>query len=48
MVLPGHMLEVFGERDVILRRAEDLVECEGIVQGNEIVLRGDEAAVVRT
>jgi phosphate starvation-inducible PhoH-like protein len=41
------MLEVFGERDVVLRRVEDLVQCELIVRGNEIVLRGGEAAVER-
>jgi phosphate starvation-inducible PhoH-like protein len=35
------MLEVFGDRDAILRRVEDLVGCEVIVRGNEIVLRGD-------
>ena len=39
------MLEVFGERDAVLRRVEDLVECEVIVRGNEIVLRGSEKAV---
>ncbi len=32
---------------MVLRRVEDLVECEVIVRGNEIVLRGDEAAVDR-
>ena len=31
------MLEVFGERDSVLRRVEELVECEVIVRGNEIV-----------
>jgi len=41
------MLEVFGNRDVVLRRVEDLVECEVIVRGNEILLHGDEAAVER-
>jgi phosphate starvation-inducible PhoH-like protein len=41
------MLEVFGERDAVLRRVEELVECEVIVRGNEILLRGDEAAVER-
>jgi phosphate starvation-inducible PhoH-like protein len=41
------MLDVFGERDVVLRRVEELVECEVIVRGNEIVLRGTEAAVER-
>ena len=47
VVPPGHMLEVFGERDAVLRRVEGLVECEVIVRGNEIVLRGDEPAVER-
>ncbi|HET7480855.1 MAG TPA: PhoH family protein [Rubrobacteraceae bacterium] len=41
------MLEVFGDRDTVLRRVEELVECEVIVRGNEIVLRGTEAAVER-
>ncbi|MEW6636733.1 MAG: PhoH family protein [Actinomycetota bacterium] len=41
------MLEVFGERDSVLRRVEDLVECEVIVRGNEILLRGSEEAVER-
>jgi phosphate starvation-inducible PhoH-like protein len=41
------MLEVFGERDSVLRRVEELVECEVIVRGNEIVLRGTEGAVDR-
>jgi phosphate starvation-inducible protein PhoH and related proteins len=41
------MLEVFGERDSVLRRVEELVECEVIVRGNEIMLRGTEAAVDR-
>jgi phosphate starvation-inducible PhoH-like protein len=45
VVPPGHMLEVFGDRDAVLRRVEELVECEVIVRGNEITLRGDEAAV---
>jgi phosphate starvation-inducible protein PhoH and related proteins len=39
------MLEVFGDRDAVLRRVEELVECEVVVRGNEIVLRGGEAAV---
>jgi phosphate starvation-inducible protein PhoH and related proteins len=47
VVPPGRMLEVFGDRDAVLRRVEDLVECEVIVRGNEIVLRGDEGAVQR-
>jgi phosphate starvation-inducible PhoH-like protein len=41
------MLEVFGDRDAVLRRVEELVECEVLVRGNEIVLRGAEAAVER-
>src|SRR3712207_7829043 len=41
------MLEVFGDRDSVLRRVEDLVECEAVVRGNEIVLRGTEDAVDR-
>jgi len=41
------MLEVFGERDSVLRRVEELVECEVIVRGNEIFLRGGEEAVDR-
>ncbi len=41
------MLEVFGDRDSVLRRVEELVECEVIVRGNEIVLRGTESAVDR-
>jgi hypothetical protein len=47
VIPPGRMLEVFGERDTVLRRVEELVECEVIVRGNEIVLRGTEAAVDR-
>ncbi|MBA2442039.1 MAG: PhoH family protein [Rubrobacter sp.] len=39
------MLEVFGDRDSVLRRVEDLVECEVFVRGNEISLRGEEGAV---
>lgn len=41
------MLEVFGDRDAVLRRVEELVDCEVIVRGNEILLHGDEAAVER-
>ncbi len=41
------MLEIFGDRDSVLRRVEELVECEVIVRGNEIVLRGAEGAVDR-
>jgi len=48
LVIPsGRTLEVFGERDTVLRRVEELVECEVVVRGNEIVLRGAEAAVER-
>ncbi len=39
------MLDVFGDRDVVLRRVEDLVQCEVVVRGNEIVLRGGEREV---
>jgi phosphate starvation-inducible PhoH-like protein len=41
------MLEVFGERDAVLRKVEDLVRCEVVVRGNEIVLRGGEEEVER-
>jgi phosphate starvation-inducible protein PhoH and related proteins len=47
VIPPGRMLDVFGDRDSILRRVEELVECEVIVRGNEIVLRGTEEAVDR-
>ena len=47
MVPPGRMLEVFGERDAVLRRVEDLVGCEVVVRGNEIVLRGAGTEVER-
>ena len=47
MVPPGKQYEVFGDRDSVLRRVEELVECEVIVRGNEIVLRGAEDAVER-
>ena len=47
VVPPGLMLEVFGDRDAVLRRLEDLVGCEVIVRGNEIVLRGDGPQVER-
>src|SRR3712207_1101154 len=47
VIPPGRMLEIFGDRDSILRRVEELVECEVIVRGNEIVLRGAEGAVDR-
>ncbi len=41
------MLEVFGDRDSVLRRVEELVGCEVVVRGNEILLRGREADVER-
>ncbi len=41
------MLDVFGERDSNLRRVEELVQCEVVVRGNEILLRGGGAAVER-
>jgi phosphate starvation-inducible PhoH-like protein len=47
VVPPGRMLEVFGERDSVLRRIEDLVKCEVVVRGNEVTLRGGEAEVER-
>ncbi len=47
VIPPGRMFEVFGERDAVLRRVEELVECEVIVRGNEILLRGTETAVDR-
>ncbi|HKH77963.1 MAG TPA: PhoH family protein, partial [Rubrobacteraceae bacterium] len=47
VVPPGRQYEVFGDRDSVLRRVEELVKCEVIVRGNEIVLRGDEATVER-
>ena len=39
------MLDVFGERDSVLRRVEELVECEVVVRGNEIELKGSEPEV---
>lgn len=39
------MLDVFGERDAVLRRVEELIACEIVVRGNEIVLSGGEQAV---
>jgi len=47
VIPPGRTLEVFGDRDSVLRRVEELVECEVAVRGNEIVLRGTEGAVER-
>jgi phosphate starvation-inducible PhoH-like protein len=47
VIPPGRMLDVFGERDSVLRRVEELVRCEVIVRGNEILLRGPEAVVER-
>jgi phosphate starvation-inducible PhoH-like protein len=45
VIPPKRMLDVFGERDSVLRRVEELVECEVVVRGNEIVLLGDQRAV---
>ncbi|MGF1471848.1 MAG: PhoH family protein [Rubrobacteraceae bacterium] len=39
------MLDVYGERDSVLRRVEELVECEVVVRNNEIALRGPAGAV---
>ncbi len=47
VIPPGMMLDVFGERDTVLRRIEEIVECEVIVRGNEIFLNGGEEAVNR-
>lgn len=47
VIPPGRMLDVFGDRDSILRRVEELVQCEVVVRGNEILLRGPDAAVER-
>ncbi|MGI9050655.1 MAG: PhoH family protein [Rubrobacteraceae bacterium] len=44
-VAPGRMLDVLGERDSVLRRVEELVGCEVVVRGNEILLRGDSRLV---
>lgn len=47
IIPPAKMFEVFGERDSVLRRVEDLVECEVVVRGNEVTLSGDEDSVAR-
>ncbi|MGI8649201.1 MAG: PhoH family protein [Rubrobacter sp.] len=47
VIPPTRVFEVFGERDSVLRRVEELVGCEVIVRGNEIMLKGDEESVVR-
>jgi phosphate starvation-inducible PhoH-like protein len=47
VVPPGRMLEVFGDRDSILRRLDELVGCEVVVRGNEVLLRGGEEEVER-
>src|SRR5919206_1204656 len=47
VIPPQRTLEVFGDRDSVLRRVEEFVECEVVVRGNEIVLRGTEAAAER-
>ena len=38
-------MDVLGERDSVLRRVEELVGCEVVVRGNEILLRGDSRSV---
>lgn len=46
IVIPhARLLEVFGERDIVLRRIEDLVDCEVVSRGNEVILRGAENEV---
>jgi len=47
VIPPGRTLEVFGERDSILRKVEDLVGCDVIVRGNEITLQGEPREVER-
>ncbi|MDN5697775.1 MAG: PhoH family protein [Rubrobacter sp.] len=49
VIPPGRMMEpqVFGERDSILRKVEELVGCEVFVRGNEITLRGESSEVER-
>lgn len=44
-VPPGDVLGIFGERDAVLRRVEELVDCEIYVRGNEVTLRGGEPEV---
>ncbi|WP_273847421.1 PhoH family protein [Rubrobacter calidifluminis] len=45
IIPPQSLPEVLGQRDSVLRRVEELVGCEVIVMGNEILLRGAEAEV---
>ncbi|MBX6764658.1 MAG: PhoH family protein [Rubrobacteraceae bacterium] len=45
IIPPQRLPEVLGQRDSVLRRVEELVGCEVIVMGNEILLRGAEAEV---
>lgn len=45
MIPPGRTLEVFGERDSVLRKVEELVGCDVIVRGNEITLQGEQSEV---
>ncbi|WP_235401685.1 PhoH family protein [Rubrobacter aplysinae] len=45
VIPPGRTLEVFGERDSVLRKVEELVGCDVIVRGNEITLRGESREV---
>lgn len=41
VIPPGRVLEVFGERDSVLRKVEALVGCDVLVRGNEVTLQGD-------
>lgn len=40
VIPPGRVLEVFGERDSVLRKVEALVGCDVLVRGNEVTLQG--------
>jgi phosphate starvation-inducible PhoH-like protein len=44
---PQELLGVFGERDSVLRRVEELLDCEIYIRGNELILRGTESEVER-
>jgi phosphate starvation-inducible PhoH-like protein len=41
VIPPGRVLEVFGERDSVLRKVETLVGCDVVVRGNEVTLQGE-------
>jgi phosphate starvation-inducible PhoH-like protein len=41
VIPPGRVLEVFGERDSVLRKVETLVGCDVLVRGNEVTLQGE-------